>query len=160
VGEKIIERKNMRETKRIEEFHELAVEKIMERKGLPLIEKDATIDRVLSVLTRKTHVWVIESKGSKKIVGVVTEHDILNILSPGGPRYVFGIPDMRTLHRGTVESIMHRGLVKCGPKTKIREALKIMFEHGVRRLPVTKNGNIIVGEIRLYHIIKGFSLHR
>lgn len=150
----------MRESKRIEKFYGVTVGKVMERKGLPLIEKDATIDRVLSALTKKTHVWVIESKGSKKIVGSITEHDVLSILSPGGPRYVFGIPDMRTLHRGTAESIMHRRLVKCGPKTTIREVLKLMFEHGVRRLPVTKNGNIIVGEIRLYHIIKRFSLHR
>jgi predicted transcriptional regulator len=160
VAEKIIERKNMRESKRIEKFYELAVEKVMERKGLPLIEKDATIDRVLSTLTKKTHVWVTESKGSRKVIGAITEHDILSILAPGGPRYVFGIPDMRTLHRGTAGSIMHRRLIRCGPKTTIREALRIMFEHGVRRLPVTKKGDIIVGEIRLHHIIKRFILHR
>ncbi|KUO41548.1 MAG: hypothetical protein AVW06_01015 [Hadesarchaea archaeon DG-33-1] len=150
----------MRESKRLEKFYELAVEKVMERKGLPLIEKDATIDRVLLALTKKTHVWVTESKGSKKVVGVITEHDILSILAPGGPRYVLGIPDMRQLHQGTAGSIMHPRIVNCGPKTTIREALRMMFEHGVRRLPVTKEGNIIVGEIRLHHVIKRFSIHR
>jgi predicted transcriptional regulator len=146
----------MRKLKRVEKFCRLSVENIMEKKGLPLIEKDATIDRVLSALTKKTHVWVTESKGSKKVVGVITEHDILSILSPGGPRYVFGIPDMRTLHRGTAASIMHRRVTKCGPKTTITEALRIMFEHGVRRLPVIKKGDVIVGEIRLHHVIKNY----
>lgn len=146
----------LEELKKIEEFYELAVEKIMEKKDLPLIEKNASIDRVLSTLTKETHVWVTESKRSKKIVGVITEHDVLSILASRRPRYVLGIPDMRSLHWGMAEDVMHRRVVKCGPKATIREALRKMMEHGVRRLPVIKDDKI-VGEVRLYHIIKKFS---
>ncbi|MFQ6129210.1 MAG: HPP family protein [Candidatus Hadarchaeaceae archaeon] len=139
------------------EFYELQVQKIMQRRDVPIIEKDAPIDRILNVLLKKTHVWVTEGKKSKKIIGVITEHDVLSILSPRKAPYVFGLPDLRALHWGTAESIMHRRLVKCGPKDTIRNVLTKMREHGIRRLPVTKRNNIIVGEIRLFHIIKRYS---
>lgn len=148
----------MAEPRRIgPKFYELKIERIMQRKDVPLIEKDAPINRILDILTKKTHVWVTESKESKKIVGVITEHDALSILCPRRPPYMFGIPDMRALHRGAAEDIMSRRLVKCSPKDTVRDVLERMMRHGIRRLPVMKRNNIIVGEIRLYHIIKGYS---
>jgi len=148
----------MAEPKRVgPKFYELKVEKIMQKRDVPLIEKDAPVDRVLDILSKKTHVWVTEGKESKKIVGVITEHDILSILSPRRAPYSFGLPDLRTLHWGTADSIMHKRLVKCGPKNTIGDVLSKMMEHGIRRLPVTKRNNIIVGEIRLFHIIKRYS---
>ena len=147
----------MVEPKRVgPEFYELKVEKIMQRTDLPLIEKDTSIDRVLDILTKKTHVWVTEAKGSKKIIGVITEHDVLSILSPRRVPYAFGLPDVRALHRGAAESVMHRRLVKCNPKDTVADVLNKMMEHGIRRLPVTKRNNEIVGEVRLYHIIKAY----
>lgn len=151
----------MAEPKRVgPEFYELKAEKIMQRRDVPLIEKNASVDRVLDVLSKKTHVWVTESKGSKKIVGMITEHDVLSILAPRMAPYAFGLPDLRALHWGTAESIMHRRLVKCGPNDTIRNVLTKMREHGIRRLPVTKRNNIIVGEIRLFNIIKRYSAAR
>lgn len=148
----------MAEPKRVgPEFYELKVEKIMQRRDVPLIEKDAPVDRVLDILSKKTHVWVTESKESKKIVGVITEHDVLSILSPRRAPYAFGLPDIRALHWGTAESVMHRRLIKCGPNDTIRDVLTKMMEHGIRRLPVTERNNLIVGEIRLFHIIKRYS---
>ena len=138
------------------EFYEHKIEKIMQRTDIPLVEKDAPIDRVLDILTKKTHVWVTEAKGSRKIVGVITEHDVLSILSPRRTPYAFGIPDLRALHWGTAENAMHRRLVKCNPKDTVADVLNKMMEHGIRRLPVTKRNNIIVGEVRLYHIMKGY----
>lgn len=142
------------------EFYELKIEKIMQTKDVPLIEKDASIDRVLDILTKKTHVWVTEGKKSKKIVGVITEHDVLSILSPRKVPYAFGLPDLRALHRGTAGEVMSRRLIKCSPKDTISGVLSKMMEHGVRRLPVTKRNNIIVGEVRLYHIINEYSAAR
>ncbi len=142
------------------EFYELKVEKIMQRRDVPLIEKDASVDRVLDILSKKTHVWVTEGKEGKKIVGVITEHDVLSILSPRRAPYAFGLPDLRALHWGTAESVMHRRLVKCSPKDTIGDVLSKMMEHGVRRLPVMKRNNIIVGEIRLFQIIKRYSTAR
>lgn len=141
----------------VSKFYGLKVKEIMQKRGLPLIEKDAPVGRVLSLLPERTHVWVTESKRSRKIVGVITEHDVLSILAPGRPTYTFGLPNMRSPHWGTVEGIMSRRLIKCSPDGTMKDVLDKMMKHGVRRLPVMKRNNVIVGEIRLYHIIKKFS---
>lgn len=143
-------------------FYEHEVEEIMQKRGLPLIEKDAPLDHVLSLLTKKTHAWVTESKKSRKIVGVITEHDVLSILAPTKAPYVFGLPDLRCLdfrclREDTAGDIMRRRTIKCAPGDTIRSVLDKMMKYGVRRLPVTERNNIIVGEIRLDHIIKKFS---
>ncbi len=148
----------MVEPKRVgPEFYELKVEKLMQMKDVPLVEKDAPIDCVLEILSKKTHVWVTKSKENKKIVGVITEHDVLSILSPRRAPYAFGLPDLRALHWGTAESVMHGKLIKCGPNDTIKDVLNKMMEHGIRRIPVTKRNNLLVGEIRLFHIIKRYS---
>jgi predicted transcriptional regulator len=146
----------------VSNFYELKVKEIMQKKGLPLIEKDAPVGRVLFLLTKKTHVWVTENKKSRKIVGVITEHDVLSILAPTKAPYVFGLPDLRCLdfrclRENTAGDIMRRRTIKCTPGDTIRGVLDKMMKYGVRRLPVTERNNIIVGEIRLYHIIKKLS---
>lgn len=65
----------------IQDFYQLSVNEI-KNKRLPLIEKDASLDIVFSLLTLNSHIWIVESKGSKKLVGIITEHDILDIFSP------------------------------------------------------------------------------
>ena len=51
--------------KLIPEFYEILAKDIMDEMigDLPLIEKDASIDCVLSILTEIDHVWVVESRG-------------------------------------------------------------------------------------------------
>ena len=51
--------------KLILEFYEILAKDIMDERigDLPLIEKDASIDCVLSILTESDHVWVVESRG-------------------------------------------------------------------------------------------------
>ncbi|MDI6855205.1 MAG: CBS domain-containing protein [Candidatus Thermoplasmatota archaeon] len=144
----------------VPEFYKFTVEEIMDKRlwDLPLIEKDTDVEHVLAVLSGKSHVWVVESKETKKLVGVITEHDILSILAPKKlPSYVFGIPDVRTLHEATAGSIMSKKLIKCAPKTTIKAALDLMSRYGVRRLPVTEN-DVIIGEITLHHIIARYHI--
>lgn len=141
----------------VTKFLKIKVKEIMQKRGVPLIDRTAPIDRIMPFLTTRTHVWVTARRKSKKVVGVITEHDVLSILSPRRGPYTFGFPDMRSLHKGTAEDIMMRRVVKCSPEETIEDVLNKMMRHGMRRLPVTRRGDIIVGEIRLYHIIKKFS---
>ncbi|MBA3044422.1 MAG: CBS domain-containing protein [Candidatus Thermoplasmatota archaeon] len=152
----------MPEQKRlIPEFYELAVEYIMDKGtwDLPLVEKDADIHHVLAILRGKSHVWVVDNMENKNVLGVITEHDVLSILAPKKlPPYVFGIPNIKSLHHGTANTaseVMSKKLVKCSPRTSIKEALNKMNDYGVRRLPVTDNGRI-VGEITLHQIISKY----
>ena len=148
------------EKKLIPEFYEIAAKDIMDKRvrELPLIEKDADIDRVLSVLTKSDHVWVVESRGGRKLVGIITEHDILNIFSPTKKVSYFGLPDKKALHYETFERaghIMSRNPIGCSPDEKVKDALNKMMVHRIRRIPVVENDEI-VGEITLHHLIRKF----
>jgi predicted transcriptional regulator len=159
--ENCVEDGNMPEQKKlIPEFYKLAVEYIMDKRvwDLPLVKKDVDIHNVLSILRGKSLVWVVDNMENKKVLGVITEHDILSILAPEKlPPYVFGIPGKSLCYgtANTASDVMSKKLVKCSPKTSIKEVLNKMGSYGVRRLPVTDNGRI-VGEITLRQIISNY----
>jgi len=148
--------------KLIADFYELRVEQLMDKKiwDIPLIEKDAPLVNVLSILDGKSHVWVVENKEEKKILGVITRHDVLNILLPPRAQYdVFSVPKFR--HHdisGRAENVMTRDPVTCKPDQKILEVLQKMIRHRVRRLPVVTSDSKITGEITLKHLIHKYYL--
>ncbi len=144
----------------IPEFYEIPAKDVMDKRvlDLPLIEKDASMDRVLSVLTESDHVWVIESRGSKKLVGIITEHDILDVFSPTKEVSYFGLPGKKSLHYETFEKaghIMSRNPIRCSPDEKVKDALNKMVVHRIRRIPVVENDEI-AGEITLHQLIRKF----
>lgn len=142
------------------DFYELPANEIMDRRSweLPLIEKDASVDRVLEILTASDYVWVVESEESKKVVGIITEHDILHIFSPQKKMSFFGSPNKKSLHYESFENaehIMSRNPVVCSPDETVEDVLNKMVFHRIRRIPVIENDKII-GEITLHHLIKEF----
>jgi len=144
----------------IPKFYEIPAKDIVDKGvwDLPLIEKDASIDRVLSMLTVDDHVWIVESKGSKKLVGIITEHDILNIFSPTKKVSYFGLPDKKSLHYELFEKaehIMSGNPVRCEPDEKVEDALNKMVRHRIRRIPVVENDEII-GEMTLHQLVGKF----
>ena len=157
---KIISKTITEGKKLIPEFHEILVKDIMDKKvwDLPQIEKDASMESVLSILTKSDHVWVVESKRGRKLVGIITEHDILNIFSPTKKVSYFGLVDKKSLHFETFETaehIMSGNPVKCSPDEKVEDALNKMVFHRIRRIPVVENDEIM-GEITLHYLIGKF----
>ena len=148
---------NKEEKKLISEFYELKVEQLMDQKiwDLPLIKKDAPISHVLSILDGKSHVWVVNDLEKKELVGVITRHDVLNILAPPRTYYnVFSLP--KSYHHGTVgkaEDIMTRDPVTSKLNEKIVDVLQKMIRHKMRRLAVVTDDGKIEGEITLRHLI-------
>jgi len=146
------------ESKLISEFYELKVEQLMDKKiwDLPLIEKDAPIDNVLSILDGKSHVWVVENKDDKELVGVITRQDVLQVLAPPRTHYnIFTLP--KTYPHDTkgimTEDIMSLNPVVCYPGEKIVDVLQKMIRHRIRRLAVVSKDKKILGEITLRHLI-------
>jgi predicted transcriptional regulator len=142
------------------DFYELPANEIMDRRSweLPLIEKDASVDRVLEILTASDYVWVVESEESKKVVGIITEHDILHIFSPQKKISFLGSPNKKSLHYESFENaehLMSRNPVVCSPDETVEDVLNKMVFHRIRRIPVIENDKII-GEITLHHLIKEF----
>ncbi|MDG6221483.1 MAG: CBS domain-containing protein, partial [Candidatus Thermoplasmatota archaeon] len=124
-----------------------------------VVQKDASVDGVLHVLRGSDHVWVVDTIERRHLVGVITEKDFLEILAPPQIRgMVFGMPDIRSLGHGTVETaeeIMTHKVIYTERECKIMDVIEKMRSYKVRRLPVLDNG-VLVGEITLNLLIKKY----
>ena len=150
-----------RDNKLITDFYELKVKQLMDKRvwDLPLIGKNDDIHHVLSILSGRNHIWVIEDKENKELVGVITEHDVLSILAPKHlPSYVFGMPNISSIQHGTAktaEDVMYHRIIDCSPDDKIIDSLMKMVKHKLRRLPVVEDKKII-GELTLHQLIRKY----
>jgi CBS domain-containing protein len=69
----------------------------------------------------------------KKLQGIVTERDIVNLVAEGG--------DPSTT---TVEGGMTRlDLITVDPKTELSEAAELMVSNNIRHLPIVDSGNVV-----------------
>ena len=145
----------------IPDFYNLTVQQVMDKRvwDLPLIDESDDMHTVLNILGARNHIWVVKDKESKKIVGVITEHDVLSVLAPKNlPSYVFGMPDIKSIHHGTANTagdIMCHRLIVCHKEEKIVDVLQKMTKYRLRRLPVVEN-EIIIGELTLNQLIRKY----
>jgi len=142
-------------------FYNISVAKIM-NSNPPLIEKDGSMYTVAKkVGMKRRHVWVVEGKDSRKLVGVITEKDLLDVISPLPLRsYAIAVIRPKSLHHTEfekAEDIMAKPVIRCHPQTTVEEALQLMVRHGVRRLAVTETeDDEIIGELSLTNIIHAY----
>ena len=143
------------------DLYELRVKELMNDHlwDIPIVEKNDDILNIFNILSGRHHVWVINNKKKKELIGVITEHDMLTSLSPKNfSPYVFGLPDVRSIQFGTVktaEDIMSKKIITCDSDEKIVDILKKMKRFQLRRLPVLKNKKLI-GEITLHQLIQKY----
>ena len=73
-----------RDNRLITEFYELRVEQLMDKRvwDLPIVEKKEDVHHILNILGARNHIWVVNDKENKELVGVITELDALSILTP------------------------------------------------------------------------------
>ena len=146
----------------VPDFYELKVQQVMDKRvwDLPIVEENEDLHHVLNILGARNHIWVVKDKGSKELVGIITEHDVLSILAPKRfPSYVFGMPDVKSIHHGTAKTASDimccRGVISCTKDDKIVDALEKMTKHRLRRLPVLEDTKII-GELTLHQLIRKY----
>ena len=150
-----------KQNKLISDFYELKVDQLMDKRvwDLPIIEEKEDVHHVLSILGARNHIWVVNNKEDKELVGVITEHDVLSILAPKHfPSYVFGMPDVSSIQHGTVktaEDIMAHKIITCTPDEKIIDALTKIVKYKLRRLPVI-DAKKLVGELTLHQLIRKY----
>jgi len=144
----------------LEELYEKKIGDILDRRlsiNLPIAEKNAGVDEILSILTARDHIWIVESKENKKLCGIITESDVLRFLVPSKlPKYIFSSRYGASIYYGTIkkaEDMMQRHIIKTSPDEKVGKALSRMVNSGLRRLPVVEN-NKLIGEITLHCIIQ------
>lgn len=140
------------------EFYDARVEGLMDIRvwDLPLIEAGEAVTLVLSILDGKTHVWVVEDMDSKRLVGVITRHDILHVLAPARSKdSLFSVPDMHRGPEGTAADIMTRHPITCRPDESVADALTKMIRHNIRRLAVVED-DVIAGELTLRNLVSKY----
>lgn len=80
---------------------------------------------------------IIETEENKKLVGILTDRDLaLKIVAEG-----------RDPKSTKVEEVMTRNVVTCRTDDDLQNALEIMAEYQLRRIPVIDSGNRIIGII-------------
>ena len=150
-----------KQNKLISYFYKLKVNQLMDKRvwDLPIIAEKEDIHHVLSILGARNHIWVVNNKEDKELVGVITEHDVLSILAPKHlPSYVFGMPDVSSIQHGTAktaEDVMAHKIITCDPDEKIIDALMKMVKYKLRRLPVIDDKKL-VGELTLHQLIRKY----
>jgi acetoin utilization protein AcuB len=146
----------------LNKFYEKKIDKVMEKRlwDVPIIERDARIEEAIALVFIKDHVWIVEGGGSRKLVGVITEKDFLDMLEhPKTLTYKPSSKTTRSLYHGTAEtaeSIMTKRPITCSPESTVENAVTMMIRYNIRRIAVTDNGDII-GEVSLKDLIGMFT---
>jgi CBS domain-containing protein len=79
----------------------------------------------------------------RKLGGIVTERDIVNLVAAGGDPHSVKV----------VHGMTRRDLLTVGPKTDIGEAAELMVDRNIRHLPVVDRGRV-VGVISIRDLTK------
>jgi predicted transcriptional regulator len=145
------------------DFYELRIRDAMDKRAwdLPILEEDIELLDVFAVLCTSDHVWIVENKENNRVVGVITEHDILNALRPVKKHSFFGAPSRKGMGVSifeTADQIMSHDPVTCLESDKIEDVLHKMETHSVRRCAVveSKSNHKIMGEVTLHQLIRKY----
>ena len=96
------------------------------------------------------HHLVVED--GKRVVGVVSDRDLLKNISPFLGKMSEREQDTFTLQR-RVHQIMTRTLVACSPGTTLAEAGRMMLENKVSCLPVLDERGACVGIVTMHDML-------
>jgi CBS domain-containing protein len=104
---------------------------------------------------------VVNNTEEMKVVGVVTEHDMLRSMIPPGQKKerIFGVPKTEILHRESiVQDIMRHNPVVCSPEETVADALKKLSSFNIRRLAVVDENRKLLGEVTIQRLLKKLRL--
>jgi len=142
----------------MEEFYKIKVKEIMvPGRDTPFMEENASWAEFLTKLSLRAHAWVVNNTEEMRVVGVLTEHDMLRCLIPPGHKKerIFGIPRAEILHKETiVQDIMRRNPVVCSPEETVADVLKKFSSLDIRRLAVVDENKRLLGEVTIQLLVK------
>ena len=142
----------------MEEFYEIRIKEIMiPGEKTPFMEENAGWEEFLAKLAVRAHAWVVDNTEQMKVVGIVTEHDILRSIIPPGHRKIrmFGIYRNAMLHKeSVVKDIMTRNPVVCSPEGTVADVLKRFSSFNIRRLAVVDENKRLLGEVTIQLLVE------
>ena len=141
----------------MEKFYQIQVKEIMiPVHDTPFMEENTSWVEFLSKLSLRAHAWVVNNTEEMKVVGVVTEHDMLRSIIPPGQRKlrIFGVPRAHILHKeSVVQDIMTHNPVVCSPEETVADVLKKFSSFDIRRLAVVDENKRLLGEITIQLLV-------
>ena len=142
----------------MEEFYKIKIKEVMlPVRDTPFMEENASWVEFLSKLSLRAHAWVVNNTEDMKVVGVITEHDMLSSIIPPGQKKerMFGIHRAEILHKeSVVQDIMTHNPVVCSPEETVADALKKFSSFNIRRLAVVDENRRLLGEVTIQLLIK------
>jgi CBS domain-containing protein len=142
----------------MEELYNIKVKEIMiPEREIPFMEENAGWEEFLAKLSVRAHAWVVNSTEEMKVVGIVTEHDILRVIIPPTHRKIgmFGIHRADMLHKETVvQDIMTHNPVVCSQEETVTDVLKKFSSFNIRRLAVVDENKRLLGEVTIQLLVK------
>ncbi len=105
--------------------------------------------RKIAALMRLRDIGVVPVCENGRVIGVVTDRDIVTQL----------LPDDVSIAGKQAGDVMTSKVVTCRGDQPISEITAIMGDHQIRRLPVTNHENVLVGMVTIGDIARDFSEH-
>jgi len=147
----------------LKQFHQIDVGTVMKAKmwDMCFVEPCTPIEEIIGILSSRKHIWVVDDTKSMKLLGLITERDMVDVMSPRKlDPYTFTVSanTLRSLVFGGIddaEDMMTTDLVTIRPDDTMDKALLKMKRHHLKRLPVVKGGRL-VGELTMKSIILQF----
>jgi len=121
------------------------VRDILSTKGgrVTTIKPDATISSTSKLLSQHRIGAVLVTDATDKIMGILSERDIVRGLSGHGG----AVADL------TVADLMTRDVRSCAPGDTIADLMAVMTTHRIRHLPVLEEGKL-VGIVSIGDVVK------
>jgi CBS domain-containing protein len=117
----------------------MLVREIM-NKDVVVAEPDITVKEAAEIMS-KHHIGSLVILKDKKILGIVTERNVLNAVAQG-----------KDAELTTVKEIMKKNVVTIAPDRSVEDAVDLMTEHKIKKLPVV-DADKLVGIITASDII-------
>ena len=157
------ETKNEDLSEMLRQFHQIDVKSVMKSNvwDMCFVTPESPIEDIISILSSRKHIWVVSTIRSMKLLGLITERDIIDVLAPrkiDPYNFSWSLSSMHSLLFGGVEKardVMTTDLVMIGPNHTVGQALLKMKKHQLKRLPVVSKG-VLIGEITMKSMIIQF----
>jgi CBS domain-containing protein len=132
---------NEEETGRGESPISLKVEDVMVREVIT-IDEESTVKEAAEVMN-KFEIGCLIAVRKGKAVGIITERDLLKRV----------VAEARDVNKTKVKDVMSSPLVVVEPKMELEEAVRLMFQMKIKKLPVV-DGKRLVGLVTLTDIAR------
>ena len=134
--------------------------------ALATVRREATLNEVVDLLVsnRQRRVVVIDRHG--QVVGIITDGDLLKRATPTersgiiaslARRLPAGQPDDYGVRQRTAAEVMTTPVITITPETLLVDALQLLLEHSIKRLPVVDAQSHLVGLVGRRGILRALA---